>query len=96
MNCEPGDIARIIAPTNLNPNLGKIVQVVQITNRHRYPIDYGPIWEIKSRDKLLVQDWIIDDVISDFHGACPDCWLKPYRPPALDKSTTTNKELEKV
>lgn len=95
MNCEPGDLARIIAPTEKNPNLGKIVQCRSLTIRHFFTPDHGPIWEITSREKLCLED-ITLDVTMGTKGACPDAWLKPYRPPALDKSTTKEKDLEKV
>jgi hypothetical protein len=94
MNCEPGDIARIVAPEN-NPNIGKLVQCKRIYPANPYPEQEGPCWVISSKE--ILQTW---DTGGGFHigsaAVCPDAWLKPHRPPALDKNIVKEKDLETV
>lgn len=87
MRCKPGILAEIIGGVD-GLNKGKIVEVVAFAGMH---VEFGPIWEIRSRTLDLVSEY--GGMSKDAH--CADIWLKPIPTDPLPPKVKT-KDLELV
>lgn len=83
MKCALGDLAEIIKSID-GISVGKIVQCIEFAGHHS---KHGPIWKVRAKTDLVTE---YGGVGREAH--MPDDWLRPIKPPALDKSISKSKE----
>ena len=85
MNCQKGDMARMIKAT-FPENVGLIVTVIEETT----PVgDSGHLWMCKPAWPSITTDWFDSSkrYVSAGLTALPDAWLRPIRPDAEPVTT---------